>query len=99
MSKLSEHKIYADGQPVPIISWVDGANHRHYINVDLEFQLKYALKIARIENTADREMMLHLLAYAALESKTIEKMKAEFVTLHKALIEIDQSLNSKPILS
>lgn len=87
-SELSKHFIGA----MPLLKWVEGHKYRNYFSFEIEEQLDYATKIARIEDKKARELMLELFEKATRLQKFGTEMHKEFDTLHLALTKIHENL-------
>ena len=93
MSKIKEHFISAGRGSTYLLEWVDGTQYRYYDSFPLDEQLDVAKKIAKIENSDNREMMLDLLNVSTRLRNQVIEMKKEFETLHVALTKIDADID------
>jgi len=95
MSKISEHIIGTSSGYLNLIEWTDAAKHRYYLTFDTAEQLDYVKRIARVEDTEARKLMLDLLDIAARSANRISEARKEFEIIHVALVKIAAQLSEQ----
>ncbi len=94
MSKIRRFLVQEDQSIQGLIDWVGDAKHRFYDFFEEKQQLELAKKIAAVEDSEARQLLLSLLDTASSLGNTVKKAKSEFATVHKALIKIDADIDA-----